>query len=188
MEIEDIHRNAKILIEGVPYNVDEAEFTKPGKGQSVYRLKLRNLRDGGVTNRTYRSGDKVEEVRTDSQEEQYLYKDSDQYVFMNSETFEQMSIPDKLIGDKKNYLKEGTIVMMLMAEDKPIDVTLPITVDLKVIQTEISSKTATITAQNKQSVLETGYVIGTPTFIKEGDIIRVDTRNGAYVERVNAPK
>jgi elongation factor P len=77
---------------------------------------------------------------------------------------------------------------MLMAEDNPIDITLPITVDLKVVQTEISSKTATITAQNKQSILETGYVIGTPTFIKEGDIIKVDTRNGAYVERVNAPK
>jgi elongation factor P len=188
MEISDARRNTKLKIDGVLYNIEETEFTKPGKGQSVYRLKLRNLRDGGVTNRTYRSGDKVDDVRTDSQEEQYLYKDNDQYVFMNSETFEQITIPEKLIGDKKNYLKEGTIVMMLMAEDKPIDITLPITVDLKVVQTEISSKTATITAQNKQSVLETGYVIGTPTFIKEGDIIKVDTRNGAYVERVTAPK
>jgi elongation factor P len=188
MEISDARRNTKLQIDGVLYNIEEAEFTKPGKGQSVYRLKLRNLRDGGITNRTYRSGDKVDDIRTTSQEEQYLYKDNDEYVFMNSETFEQITIPEKLIGDKKNYLKEGTMVMMLMWGDQPLDITLPITVDLKVVETEISSKTATITAQNKQSILETGYTIGTPTFIKEGDIIRVDTRNGAYVERVNAPK
>jgi elongation factor P len=188
MEISDVRKNTKLQIDGILYNVDESDFTKPGKGQSVYRLKLRNLRDGGITNRTYRSGDKVDEVRTTSQEEQYLYKDNDDYVFMNSETFEQITIPEKLIGDKKNFLKEGTVVMMLMWGDQPLDITLPITVDLKVVETEISSKTATITAQNKQSVLETGYTIGTPTFIKEGDIIRVDTRNGAYVERVNALK
>jgi elongation factor P len=188
MEISGVKKSTKIQIDGVLYNVEESEFTKPGKGQSVYRLKLRNLRDGGIINRTYRSGDKVDDIRTTSQEEQYLYKDNDEYVFMNSETFEQITIPEKLIGDKKNYLKEGTMVMMLMWGDQPLDITLPITVDLKVVETEISSKTATITAQNKQSILETGYTIGTPTFIKEGDIIRVDTRNGAYVERVNAPK
>jgi elongation factor P len=185
MEISEARKNTKLQIDGILYNVEEAEFTKPGKGQSVYRLKLRNLRDGGITNRTYRSGDKVDDVRTTSQEEQYLYKDNDDYVFMNSETFEQITIPEKLIGDKKNFLKDGMVVVMLMWGDQPLDITLPITVDLKVIETEISSKTATITAQNKQSVLETGYTIGTPTFIKEGDIIRVDTRNGAYVERVN---
>src|SRR4030042_1556342 len=114
MEISGVRKNTKLQIDGILYNIEEAEFTKPGKGQSIYRLKLRNLRDGSVTNRTYRSGDKVDEVRTTSQEEQYLYKDGDQYVFMNSVTFEQISIPEKLIGDKKNYLKEGTLVMMLM--------------------------------------------------------------------------
>ncbi len=188
MEISAVHKNTKLLIDGVLYNVEEAEFTKPGKGQSVYRLKLKNLRDGSVNNRTYRSGDKVEEVNTTSQEEQYLYKDGNYYIFMNSVTFEQISIPEELIGDKKNFLLEGTVVTMLMWGDQPIDITMPITVDLKVIQTEISSKTATITAQLKQSVLETGYVIGTPTFIKEGDTIKVDTRTGTYVERVSTAK
>jgi elongation factor P len=188
MEISAVHKNTKLLIDGTLYNVEEADFTKPGKGQSIYRLKLKNLRDGSVTNRTYRSGDKVEEVHTTSQEEQYLYKDGDQYVFMNSVTFEQISIPEELIGDKKNFLKEGAVVMMLTWGDQPIDITMPITVDLQVVQTEISTKTATITAQMKQSVLETGYVIATPTFIKEGDTIKVDTRTGAYVERVSAAK
>ncbi len=185
MEISDVRKNTKLQIDGVLYNVEDAEFTKPGKGQSIYRLKLRNLRDGSITNRTYRSGDKVDEVRTTSQEEQYLYQDRDQYVFMNSETFEQITIPEELIGDKKYFLKEGTVAVMLMWGDQPIDITLPITVDLKVVQTEVPLKTATITAQMKQSVLETGYTIGTPTFIKEGDIIKVDTRTGAYVERVS---
>jgi elongation factor P len=185
MEISEARKNIKIQIDGVLYNIEESDFTKPGKGQSVYRLKLRNLRDGGITNRTYRSGDKVDDIRTTSQEEQFLYKDNEDYVFMDSVTFEQMTIPEKLIGDKKNYLKEGMTVVMLMWGDQPLDITLPITVDLKVVQTEIPLKSATITAQQKQSVLETGYTIGTPTFIKEGDIIKVDTRNGAYVERVN---
>jgi elongation factor P len=185
MEISDVHKNVKVQIDGALFNVEDYEFTKPGKGQSVYRLKLRNLRDGGITNRTYRSGDKIDDIRTTSQEEQYLYKDNDDYVFMNSETYEQITIPEKLIGDKAHFLKEGMIVVMLMWGDQPLDVALPITVDLKVTQTEIPLKTATITAQQKQSVLETGYTIGTPTFIKEGDIIRVDTRTGAYVERVN---
>jgi elongation factor P len=188
MEISGVRKNTKLQIDGILYNVEEAEFTKPGKGQSIYRLKLRNLRDGSIVNRTYRSGDKVDEIRTTSQEEQYLYKDNDQYVFMNSETFEQITVPEKLIGDKKNFLKEGTAVMMLMWGDQPLDITLPITVDLKVVETEISTKTATITPQLKQSILETGYVAGTPSFIKEGDVIKVDTRTGAYVERVNAPK
>jgi elongation factor P len=185
MEISETKKNVKIQIDGALYNIEEVDFTKPGKGQSVYRLKLRNLRDGGITNRTYRSGDKVDDIRTTSQEEQYLYKDNDQYVFMNSETYDQITIQEELIGDKKHFLKEGMIVVMLMWGDQPLDVTLPITIDLKVIQTEIPLKSATITAQQKQSVLETGYTIGTPTFIKEGDIIKVDTRTGAYVERVN---
>jgi elongation factor P len=185
MEISEVRKNTKIQIDGALYNVEDADFTKPGKGQSIYRLKLRNLRDGGITNRTYRSGDKVDGVSTTSQEEQYLYKDGDHFVFMNSETFEQTSIPESLLGDKKYFLREGMIVVILMWGEQPLDVALPITVDMKVVQTEIPLKTATITAQMKQSVTDTGYTVGTPTFIKEGDIIKVDTRTGAYVERVN---
>jgi elongation factor P len=185
MEISDVKKNTKIKIDGILYNVEESDFTKPGKGQSVYRLKMRNLKDGGITNRTYRSGDKVDDVRTTSEEKQYLYKDNDQYIFMDSVTFEQISVPEALIGDKKNYFKEGMVVTMLIAEEQPIDVSLPITVDLKVVQTEISTKTATITPQLKQSVVETGYAVGTPNFIKEGDVIKIDTRTGQYVERVN---
>jgi elongation factor P len=188
MEISDARKNSKLIIDGVLYNVEEAEFTKPGKGRSVYRLRLKNLRDGGIIDRTYRSGEKLDEARLDTQDEQYLYREGDQYVFMDIKTFDQHPVPEKLLGIKKNFLKEGMEVVMLMYGDEPIDVTLPITIDLKVIETEISTKTATITPQMKSSILETGYRIDTPSFIKVGDVIKVDTRSGNYVERVSTGK
>jgi elongation factor P len=188
MEISDVRKNSKLIIDGVLYNVEENEFTKPGKGRSVYRLRLKNLRDGGIIDRTYRSGEKVDEARLDTQDEQYLYREGDQYVFMDIKTFDQHSVPEKLLGIKKNFLKEGMEVVMLMYGDEPIDVTLPITIDLKVIETEVSTKTATITPQMKSSILETGYRIDTPSFIKIGDVIKVDTRSGNYVERVSTGK
>jgi len=188
MEISDARKNSKLIIDSVLYNVEEAEFTKPGKGRSVYRLRLKNLRDGGVIDRTYRSGEKLDEARLDTQDEQYLYREGDQYVFMDIKTFDQHPVPEKLLGFKKNFLKEGMEVVMLMYGDEPIDVTLPITIDLKVIETEVSTKTATITPQMKASILETGYRIDTPSFIKVGDVIKVDTRSGNYVERVSTGK
>jgi elongation factor P len=188
MEISDVRKNTKLIIDGVLYNVEEAEFTKPGKGRSVYRLRLKNIRDGGVIDRTYRSGEKVDAASLSTQSEQYLYREGDQYVFMNSENFEQHSVSEDLLGMRKNFLKEGMEVVMLMYGDEPIDVTLPITVDLKVIESEVSTKTATITPQNKASVVETGARIDTPSFIKVGDVIKVDTRTGNYVERVSTGK
>jgi len=188
MEISGVHRNTKLIIDGALYNVDEAEFTKPGKGRSVYRLRLKNLRDGRVIDRTYRSGENVEEARLETQSEQYLYHEGGQYFFMDIKTYDQHSVPEELLGIKKNFLKEGMEVVMLMMGDEPIDVQLPITIDLKVIETEVSTKSATITPQNKNSVLETGYKVGTPSFIKVGDIIKIDTRTGNYLERVSTGK
>ncbi len=188
MEISGVHKNSKLIIDGALYNVEEAEFTKPGKGRSVYRLRLKNLRDGRVIDRTYRSGDDVDEATLNTEEEQYLYREGDQYIFMNSKTYEQHSISEKLLGIKKNFLKEGMEVVMLMFGDEAIDIQLPITVDMKVIDTEVSTKTATITPQMKSSVVETGYRVDTPSFIKVGDIIKIDTRTGNYVERVATGK
>jgi elongation factor P len=188
MEISDVRKNTKMIIDGVLYNVEEAEFTKPGKGRSVYRLRLKNIRDGGVIDRTYRSGEKVDAATMSTQNEQYLYHEGDHYVFMNSENFEQHSVPADLLGNKTDFLKEGMEVVMLMHGDEPIDVTLPITVDLKIVESEISTKTATITPQSKASIVETGARIDTPSFIKVGDVIKVDTRTGNYVERVSTGK
>jgi elongation factor P len=109
-------------------------------------------------------------------------------VFMDTESFEQYFISNKIIGDKKNYLKDGTIVTGLMMDKNPIDITLPNFVELKVVESAVSSKTDTITAQNKSVVMETGLNIGVPSFIKEGDTIKIDTRTGVYVERITAKK
>jgi elongation factor P len=184
-EISDVHKNTKILIDGALYNVVDVDFTKPGKGRSVYRLRLMNMRDGGVVERAYRSGEKVDTAQMNTEEEQYLYHEGDDYIFMNKKTFEQQTLAKDLLGIKANFLKEGQEVIMLMHGDEPIDVQLPITIDLKVIETEMAMKSATITAQDKESVVETGYKVGTPSFIKVGDVIKIDTRTGNYVERVS---
>ncbi|MFH1031254.1 MAG: elongation factor P [Chloroflexota bacterium] len=184
MEISAVHKNSKLLIDGVPYNVDEADFVKPGKGRAIYRLKLRNLLDGGIIDHTYHSGEKVDEASISSEDRQYLYREGDNFIFMNTESFEQNSISEKQLGDKKNFLKEGTVVSTLMMGDRVIDVTLPTFVELVITKTDVSSKTATITPQNKAAILDTGYTIEVPPFTKEGDTIKVDTRTGTYVERI----
>ncbi len=187
-EISGVKKNTKLVIDGALYNVIEVEFTKPGKGRSVYRLRMQNMRDGGVTDRTYRSGEKVDAASMTTEEEQYLYRESDQYIFMNSKSYEQHGISEKTLGIKKNFLKEGQTVIVLMFGDEAIDLQLPITIDLKVIDTETALRGATITAQMKPSVVETGYKVDTPAFIKVGDVIKIDTRTGVYLERVSTGK
>ncbi len=184
MDIEDVRKNIKVLIDNVPYRVEETDFMKPGKGQAIYRLKLRNLFDNSIINRTYRSGDSLKEAPMENVKVQFLYREGEQYIFMNQETFEQMPIDEKKLGDNKNFLKEGTEVQLLMMGDQFLDITLPITIDLKVVKTEAASRSHTITAQDKAAVLETGVTVGVPIFVNEGDTIRVDTRTGLYVERV----
>jgi elongation factor P len=188
MDIADVKRNQKLLIDGVPFNVVEAEFVKPGKGRAIYRLRLKNLFTNSTLDRTYHSGEKVDTANVTAQEKQYLYKEGDRYVFMSTDTFEQVSIPEEQIGDKKNYLKEGDVVTVLMLDDQAIDVTVATFVNLKVTRTEAGSRTATVTAQNKSAVMETGAVIDVPVFVQEGDLIKIDTRTGAYVERLSAKK
>ena len=184
MDIEDIHKNSKILIDGTPWNVVDADFVKPGKGRAIYKLRLKNLFDGSTLDRTYHSGEKVDEANVSAQEKQYLYKETDHYVFMDTTTFEQTLVNDETLGDKKNYLKEGDLVTLLMLNDRAIDVTISTFVNLKVVATEAASRTATITAQSKGAVLETGLKIDVPAFVKEGDVLKIDTRTGTYVERI----
>ena len=184
MEIEDIAKNKKILIGDVPYNVTDAEFVKPGKGRAIYRLKLRNLYDGSTLDRTFHSGEKIEEAPISQLEAQFLYRENEDFIFMNTETFEQFHVAEAVVGDKKNYFKEGTVVQMTMLGDRPIDINLPISIDLTVVKSGITTKTDTITAQMKAVVMDTGLTIDVPAFVKEGDVIKVDTRTGTYIERV----
>jgi elongation factor P len=184
MNIEDVHKNSKLIIEGIPYNVDEAEFVKPGKGRAIYRLKLRNLVTGNVLDRTYHSSEKIDEASIITVEEQFLYREGDQYIFMDTDTFEQHSIAGDVIGDKKLFLKEGMVVIVQMFGDKPLDVTPPTFVELEVVDSEVTTRADTISAQYKSAVLDNGASAYVPTFIKVGDVIRIDTRTGTYVDRV----
>lgn len=186
MNIEEVSRNTKLLIDNTPFSVETVEFVKPGKGRAIYKFRLRNLFSGNVLDITFHSGDKVEETSVTLHEMQYLFQENDNYIFMDSSSFEQIPMTRQQMGDKGGFLKEGTPVVIMMWESRPIDIQLPKTVELKVIETSASLKGATITAQNKEGKLETGVSIGVPSFIKDGDIIKVDTRTGSYIERVGS--
>ncbi|MBI2851173.1 MAG: elongation factor P [Chloroflexi bacterium] len=188
MEIEDVRKGTKFLINAIPYRVEDAEFVKPGKGQALYKLKLRNLFDSSVVNKTYRSGDKVEDVRTETYKGQFLYKEGNHYVIMDSATFEQHYIDEEAMGDKRHFLKEGDEVTVTMFGERPLEIEIPTFVELKVVSSAATLKAATVTAQYKPAQLETGATIDVPPFIQEGDMIKVDTRTGTYVERVTGKK
>jgi len=184
VNIEEVSKNTKLLIDNTPFSVETVEFVKPGKGRAIYKFRLRNLFTGNVLDMTFHSGDKVEETNVTMHEMQYLYKENDSYIFMDSTSFEQMPMTPAQVGEKGGFLKEGTPVIVMMWEGRPIDLQLPKVVELKVVETSASLKGATITAQNKDGKLETGITVGVPAFVKEGDIIKVDTRTGTYIERV----
>lgn len=169
-----------------PFSVEGVEFVKPGKGRAIYKFRLRNLFSGNILEITMHSGDKVEETSVTVHEMQFLFKENDNYIFMDSSSFEQIPMSQDQVGERGGFLKEGTPVVIMMWEGRPIDIQLPKIVELKVVETSASLKGATITAQMKEGKLETGVSVGVPAFIKEGDIIKVDTRNGSYIERVGS--
>jgi len=188
VEIGEVTKGTKVLIDGVPFSVDEYTFVKPGKGRAIYHLRIRNMYDNVSVEKTYHSGDKLDEASITAVEAQYSYPEEDHYVFMDNKTFEQYFIAKDQIGERIHYLKPGFVANILLLQDRPIDITLPKFVELVVKEAQASTKTDTITSQNKIVVMETGVSIGVPTFVKEGDIIKIDTRTGTYVERVGTAK
>jgi len=188
VEISEVSRNTKLLINGVPFAVEDVKFVKPGKGRAMYYLKLRNLFEGTTRDQTYHSGDKVEEVHVSSSDMQYLYKEGDHYVFMDNENFEQHSVPKEMLGTRSQFLKEGFVVTVSVMGGKVLEVILPKFVELVVVRGTASTKTDTITAQSKMVELETGGLLAVPAFVKEGDIVKVDTRTNNYVERVSTKR
>ncbi len=185
MNIEEVHKNTKIMREGIPYNVDNCEFMKPGKGRAIYRLKLKNLNTNMTLDVTYHSGDQVDEISITGRDMQYLYEEGEDYVFMDSQTFEQFTISSSLMGDRSKWLTEGMTVNMQMMGETVLDINLPNFMELEVIETGVAVKGATVTQQTTPATLSTGAVIEVPPFVKEGDVLKVDTRTSTYVERVN---
>ncbi len=177
-------KGLKVLLDGEPYLMVDTEFRKPGKGQAVYTLKLKNLLRGNILERNYRSGDKIESADVSETRLQYLYNDSKNWVFMDPESYEQYEVSkDNLSGDER-WLKENASVDVVFWNGQPISVTPPNHVVLEVTYCEPGAKGNTATNVQKPAQLETGAEIGVPIFINIGDHVKVDTRTGDYVERV----
>lgn len=182
----DLRKGLKIEIDGEPYLVVDFEFSKPGKGQALYRCRLKNMITGSQFDRTYRSGDKFNAADLEEQSMEFLYKDGNRYTFMNTSTYEQIELTEENVGDAINYLTENLVVDMLLFQGRPIGIGLPNFVELQVTQSDPGIKGDTAAGATKPVTLETGFVIQVPLFIEEGEVLKVDTRTGAYVERVKS--
>lgn len=174
----------KVLVDGDPCSITENEFVKPGKGQAFNRVKFRNLKTGRVMERTFRSGDSLEAADVLEVPLQYLYYDGEHYHFMNEQTFEQYVADEKSVSDAKNWLKEQDVCNITLWNGQPLMVTPPNFVNLTVTQTDPGVRGDTASGASKPATMETGAVIKVPLFIDEGEVLKIDTRTGAYVSRV----
>jgi len=172
-----------IKINGQLYNIISSQHHKPGKGGAVVRTKLKNLKTGSTIDKTFRSGECVEDAFIEEKKYQYLYKDDGIYHFMDSSTFEQIAVSQEIIGDNKKFLKENTELSVLSCEGSIISIKLPIFIDLLVVDTEPGTRGDTVKAGTKNAKLETGYSIQVPLFINKGTRVRIDTRTGKYIGR-----
>ncbi len=174
----------KILLEGTPYNIVENEFVKPGKGQAFNRVKLRNLTNGRVIEKTFKSGESVDGADVVELEVQYLYTDGEHYHFMQPESFEQYQVSPENLGETIKWLKEQDICTMVLWNDAPLSVDPPNFVELQITETDPGVRGDTSGGGNKPATLQTGAVVKVPLFVQQGEVVKVDTRTGEYVSRV----
>ena len=180
----DIRPGQSIIIDGTIYLILEYQHVKPGKGKAFVKTKLKNLSDGGVVDKTFRADENVEQAFIDKQSFNYLYKDNNDYVFMNNETYEQINLNEMIIEDKYLFMKENQEITIQMYKNTPIDILLPASVELKVTKAEPAVKGDTVTSTNKVVTCETGLEISVPMFIEENEIIKIDTKNKTYMTRL----
>lgn len=174
----------KVLLDGEPCSILENEFVKPGKGQAFNRVKLRNLKNGRVLEKTFKSGDTLPGADVVELDMQYLYSDDQSLHLMNQENYEQVSIPFAAAAEAMKWIKEEDVVQVMMFEGNALSVTPPTFVTLEVTQTDPGLKGDTVSGANKPATLETGTTIRVPLFVEQGDLLKVDTRTGEYVSRV----
>ena len=180
----DLRKGLKIQIDGEPYVVVDFQFSKPGKGQALYRTKLKNMVNGNQFDRTFRSSDKFEKASLEERTMQYLYSQGDEFHFMDTKNYEQIVISREQMGDGVNFLIDNMEVQVLLFNNNPIGVTLPNFVNLKVTRADPWAKGDTSGSDSKPVTVETGYELQVPPFIEEGDKIQIDTRTGVYMTRV----
>ena len=180
----NLRKNLKIQIDDEPYVIIDFQFAKPGKGQALYRCKLRNMISGATIDRTYRSVDTFQPADLEERKMQYLYNQENEYYFMDVQNYEQSVLTEDQVGDARNYLIDNIEADILFFGETPIGITLPNFVDLTVTQADPWVKGDSVSGDSKPVTLETGYVLRVPPFIEEGIRITIDTRTGEYVTRV----
>ena len=180
----DFRNGSRLLIDREPFYIVEFQHVKPGKGGAFVRTKLKSYRTGNVLDRTFRSGERLEEPNLEERDMQFLYAAGDTYTFMDTETFEQFSYEKKQLGLNADLLKENTISKVLIYEHKPLAVELPIFIELKVVDGEPGVRGDTASGGTKPVIVETGAMIKVPLYLEIGEVIKIDTRTRAYVERV----
>ncbi len=181
----DFRKGLKVQIDGEPYLMVEMNFVKPGKGNALYKCKLRNLIRNTVLDRTYKGGDELEAADVEEIDTQFLYKQADSFVFMDTSSFEQYELSADQVDDNWKYLKDGMLCTMMLFNGVPITMSPPNHVEMKVVECEPGAKGDTATNVTKPAKVETGGEFIVPGFIKEGNVIKIDTRTGEYVERVS---
>tara|TARA_Y100000385_G_scaffold96049_1_gene99446 strand:+ start:1057 stop:1614 length:558 start_codon:yes stop_codon:yes gene_type:complete len=180
----DIRPGQSILVENTLYLILEYQHVKPGKGRAFVKTKLKNLSSGGVVDKTFRADEDVQQAFIDKQVFQFLYKDSEDYIFMNNDSFEQITLKQEIVENKHLFLTSNQEVTIQMYNDTPIDLVLPVTVNLRVTKAEPAVKGDTVSSSTKSITCETGLVLNVPMFIEQDEMIKVDTKNSTYMTRV----
>jgi elongation factor P len=181
----EFKKGLKIQFDGQPYTIVDFQHVKPGKGGAFVRTKLKHMRQGRVIDNTFRAGEKVELVDFEDKHMQYLYKD-DRYHFMDSETYDQISLSAEEVGDARDFLKENTDVDILFIDGSPVTVELPTFMELAIARTDPGIRGDTASGGSKPATLESGAVVQVPLFLNQGDVVKVDTRTAEYLGRVAA--
>ena len=184
IDVNDLRKGVTFVHEGNLYKAVEYSHHKPGRGNATIKIKARNLRTGSNLEKTFISGSQVQEAQLDFHNVQYLYNDGEVYYFMDQETYDQPGVSKDVLGDSVGFLLEGMSCKLTFYNGEALDVELPLSVDLKVVYAEVSVRGDTATGVTKKVRLESGVEVQVPNFVKEGDTIRVDTRDGNYLTRV----
>ena len=179
----DIKNGMALELDGVLFQIVDFQHVKPGKGHAFVRTTLRNLRSGAVVDRTFRAGEKVERAIIDNREMNFLYRDGTDYVFMDNQTYDQLTVSAKVLGDAGNYIVDGSTVVLRMFGDEVVGTELPAAVELDITETEPGVQGDRVSGARKPATLQTGLVIQVPLFVNPGDRVKVDTRSGEYITR-----
>lgn len=183
IDTSEFRKGMKIEIDGEPFEIIEFQHVKPGKGSAFTRTTIRSLLSGRNLEPTFKSGEKVGRPDIEEREMQYLYAQGDEFHFMDQKSFEQTYLGEKVLGDAKNFLKENINCSIMFYNGKAIGVSLPNSVELKVVKCDPGVRGDTVSGAQKPATLETGYVVNVPLFINEGDVLKIDTRSGEYLTR-----